>query len=89
DGIGVYAEENARSASHGSLGPQKWNLNSDAISRVMRDIEHNSQPLKDYVSGEIYRGILTGLNEAFIIDNDTADAFKTLSPQNSEILRPF
>ncbi len=89
DGIGIYAEENARLLPCASLGSERWDFNPDSILHVMREIEYNSQTLRDYTSGEIYRGILTGLNEAFIIDSDTAEAFKTLSPQSSDVIRPF
>ena len=36
----------------------------------------------------IYRGITTGFNEAFIIDNQTKDALVAEDPKSSEILKP-
>lgn len=36
----------------------------------------------------IYRGVLTGLNEAFIIDNETKEALVAENPRSSEILKP-
>ncbi|MCY3922733.1 MAG: hypothetical protein OXG27_10115 [Chloroflexi bacterium] len=36
----------------------------------------------------IYRGITTGLNEAFIIDNETKDALVAEDPRSAEILKP-
>ncbi|OUT16833.1 Eco57I restriction-modification methylase domain-containing protein [Campylobacter concisus] len=56
-------------------------------------IEKVARPLKDW-GVNIYRGILTGLNEAFIIDNDTRD--KILSTcigdereQTQKLIRPI
>ena len=36
----------------------------------------------------IYRGITTGLNEAFIIDNRTKEALVNADPKSAEILKP-
>ena len=37
----------------------------------------------------IYRGILTGCNEAFIIDGTTKDALIAADPRSAEIIRPI
>ena len=37
----------------------------------------------------IYRGILTGYNEAFIINKETRDKLIEASPKNAEIIRPI
>ena len=37
---------------------------------------------------EIYRGITTGRNEAFIIDNQTKEALVAEDPKSAEILKP-
>ena len=37
----------------------------------------------------IYRGITTGLNEAFIIDNETKEALVAEDPRSAEIIKPF
>ena len=36
----------------------------------------------------IYRGITTGLNEAFIIDNETKEALVAEDPRSAEIIKP-
>ena len=51
--------------THLSEGP--WFIGSDAEQRLKEKIERIGKPLKDW-DVKIYRGILTGLNEAFIID---------------------
>ena len=37
----------------------------------------------------IYRGVLTGLNEAFIVDNETKEALVAADPKSAEILKPI
>lgn len=43
-------------------------------------------PLEEYVEGHIYRGILTGLNEAFAPDRATAEKIIEKDPNSSKIL---
>ncbi|MCX7589712.1 MAG: BREX-1 system adenine-specific DNA-methyltransferase PglX, partial [Patescibacteria group bacterium] len=50
------------------ISPQPWFIGSRIEYRIKEKIEKYGKPLKDW-NVKIYRGILTGLNEAFIIDN--------------------
>ena len=55
---------------------------------IKRKIEAIGVPLKEW-DVQIYRGILTGLNEAFIIDSATKDALIAADPKSAEIIRPI
>ena len=46
-------------------------------------------PLGEYVKGKIYRGILTGLNEAFVIDSETRKRLIAEEPRSKELIKPF
>jgi len=50
------------------LTKDAWFIGSEADQKLKEKIEHIGKPLKDW-NVKIYRGIITGLNEAFIIDN--------------------
>jgi type II restriction/modification system DNA methylase subunit YeeA len=50
------------------LSQDAWFIGSDAEQRLKEKIERIGKPLKDW-NVNIYYGIKTGLNEAFIIDN--------------------
>ena len=50
------------------LTKDAWFIGSEAEQKLKEKIEHLGKPLKDW-DVKIYRGVLTGLNEAFIIDN--------------------
>jgi len=41
------------------------------------------------VNWKIFRGVLTGLNEAFIIDKETKDRLVSEDPGSKEIMKPF
>ena len=51
------------------LTSDAWFIGSDAEQRLKEKIERIGKPLKDW-DVKIYRGVLTGLNEAFIITTE-------------------
>lgn len=55
---------------------------------IKRKIESIGTPLKDW-NIKIYRGILTGYNEAFIIDRKKKDELISADPKSAEIIRPI
>jgi len=55
-----------------NLGVDAWNFDKSEVEALRTKIFSKGRPLKEIVPA-IYRGILTGLNEAFIIDKATKD----------------
>ncbi|WP_160135555.1 Eco57I restriction-modification methylase domain-containing protein [Halococcus salsus] len=51
-----------------SISSEKWRLQNPQISKVVGDIEREAISLSEYVDVPLYRGILTGLNDAFILN---------------------
>jgi len=51
------------------LTKDAWFIGSDSEQKLKEKIEKIGKPLKDW-DVKIYRGVLTGLNEAFIIDTE-------------------
>lgn len=45
--------------------------------------------LRKFVQGKIYRGVVTGLNEAFVIDQATKDDFIAYSHKNAAFIKPL
>src|SRR5262249_23142473 len=50
-----------------------WQLGDDAGRQVFAKLLAGGRSLGEFVNGQLYRGVLTGLNEAFIIDHATHD----------------
>ena len=65
-----------------------WVVLSPIEKQIKEKIEKIGKPLKNW-DINIYRGILTGYNEAFIIDKETKDALIAKSAKNAEIIRPI
>ncbi|WP_051289098.1 TaqI-like C-terminal specificity domain-containing protein [Chryseobacterium daeguense] len=65
-----------------------WVILSDIEQRIKAKIEAVGTPLKEW-DINIYRGILTGYNEAFIIDKKKKDELIAEDPKSAEIIRPI
>jgi type I restriction-modification system DNA methylase subunit len=66
-----------------------WSLANLESQMILEKMFSNSIPLIDYVDGDIFYGIKTGLNEAFVIDSDTRSNLVKEDPKNAEIIKPF
>ncbi|MFN4147048.1 MAG: Eco57I restriction-modification methylase domain-containing protein [Runella sp.] len=70
------------------LTDHSWTINSDIEQRIKTKIEAEGKPLKDW-DIQIYRGILTGYNEAFIIDGSKRAELIAQDPRSAEIIKPL
>jgi len=71
------------------LTPDGWKLESSTVLRLLDKLRSVGKPLGEYVNGRLYRGILTGLNEAFVVDRETRDRLIAEHKSSAEILKPF
>ena len=68
-------------------GERPWSVLSAVERSAMDKMEVVGTPLKEW-DVKINRGVLTGLNDAFIIDNDTRQSLIKADPNSAEIIRP-
>ncbi len=66
-----------------------WSLESPAVERLMQKIKAVGVPLTDFTGIKPYRGILTGFNEAFLIDDQTRQHLVKDDPKCAEIIKPY
>lgn len=72
-----------------SLTPDAWRLVSPAIGDLLAKLRSVGTPFGEYVDGRFYRGILTGFNEAFVIDGKKRAELIAADPRSEEIIKPF
>ncbi len=70
------------------LGDDSWELENSTLRALREKIKTGKQTLKD-VYGSPLRGVVTGLNDAFVIDRATKDRLCAQDPQSAQILKPF
>ena len=66
-----------------------WRLESPEVLRLLEKLRRAGSPLDQHVNGRIYRGVLTGLNEAFVIDSETRDRLVREHSSSKEVLKPY
>jgi len=68
---------------------ESWTLEPPDVVALLGKIKQNGVPLADYAGVKPYRGVLTGLNEAFLIDTPTRDRLVKDDPSCAEIIKPY
>lgn len=72
-----------------SLNDEGWQFADATVLNLLEKLRKAGTPLGDYVSNRFYRGILTGFNEAFVVDRATRDRLIAEHPSSAEVLKPF
>src|SRR5262249_20523835 len=74
---------------HAQLRPDRWELEDPKISHLLNQLRATGKKLREHVASPLYRGILTGLNEAFYIDTAARDRLVTEHPGCEPLIRRF
>ena len=85
--ISRYVSDNSASMKMPPKG-EPWSILSSAELNLKHKIEDVGIPLKDW-DINIYRGIVTGCNEAFIVDEVKRKELITQDPKSAEIIKPL
>ena len=66
-----------------------WVISSQKEKAMLERLSSCHQTLRDYIGGEAYRGVLTGLSEAFLIDTNTYQRIVSKDEKSIERIFPF
>jgi len=72
-----------------SLRRDGWALQPPQMLALLEKLRRSGTSLGKYVGGKFYRGIVTGLNKAFVIDQATRDRLVTEEPHIAQIIKPW
>ncbi|MCC7067235.1 MAG: Eco57I restriction-modification methylase domain-containing protein [Burkholderiales bacterium] len=84
----VFQQE-AFDVPQAELKKQGWQLEPRGQRQLLARIRSAGKPLGEYVQGQFYYGIKTGLNEAFVIDGATRDRLIAEDPNSEELIKPY
>jgi predicted type IV restriction endonuclease len=87
--LSEYVKENKVEIKKDSLKEEGWNLSPESVQELLKKIQSAGVSLGEYVNGKIYRGLVTGFNDAFIINETTKNEILKEDPNSSSIIRPF
>ncbi len=72
-----------------SIDGSDWSLTDAATAARLKKMRASGVPLGEYVKGQIYYGIKTGFNKAFVIDGAKREELISQDPNSEEIIKPF
>jgi hypothetical protein len=84
-----YVEEHGHTVPRKRFGRAAWSLESQAVDDLMAKVREKGVPLAEFAGVKPYRGVLTGLNEAFPIDTPTKERLVREDPRSAEIIKPY
>ncbi len=87
--LGAYIRERGHLVSPERFGSRAWSLESSAVDDLLAKVRRAGAPLAEFAGVKPYRGILTGLNEAFLIDTVTKERLAGQDPRVAEIIKPY
>ncbi|MGB4202798.1 MAG: TaqI-like C-terminal specificity domain-containing protein, partial [Candidatus Methanoculleus thermohydrogenotrophicum] len=87
--LSEYVGEASYLVRQDDLDDDGWALVDEQTSDLLKKVRGAGVPLGEYVQGKIYRGVLTGLNKAFVIDAETRDRLIAEDPRSAEVIKPF
>lgn len=80
---------NESDISRRSLTAHSWSFPSAATTNILAKIAESSSSFGSALENKVYRGVLTGLTEAFVIDSDLADQMIRAHQSSRDVLMPF
>ncbi|MDP3563139.1 MAG: hypothetical protein Q8R70_01475 [Methanoregula sp.] len=71
------------------LGAGGWIFRDTRVQDLLAKVRSAGTPLKDVVMGRVHSGIVTGLDEAFVINARQGNELIAASLKNKNLVRPF
>jgi hypothetical protein len=87
--IEEYVKDHSYTINGEVLSDKDWIVQRKEGALLLNKIRSIGIPLEKFVGSKIFRGILTGFNEAFIIDEAQKQYFCKQDGINKEIIKPF
>ena len=87
--LGQYINEHSHNVPCNRFDSAAWNLEPSAIDDLTAKFRRVGVPLTEFAGLRTYRGVLTGCNEAFLIDTPTKNCLIRNDPRCAEIIKPY
>ncbi|MBL8619474.1 MAG: N-6 DNA methylase [Deltaproteobacteria bacterium] len=84
-----FVRAHAEQVPQARLGRDSWSLEDDRVERLMAKLRERGVGLADYAGCRPVRGVLTGFNEAFLIDGATRARLLREDPGSANLIYRF
>jgi hypothetical protein len=88
ESLAAEYQQHAGEIPQSQLDTDAWRLESEALAQLRAKLTRGYRTLKE-AYGTPYRGVVTGLNEAFVVDRATRDRLIAEDPKSADLLKPF
>jgi hypothetical protein len=75
--------------SFSDLSDQTWVITTKNDQKLLSELNSTCTSLNEFLNGQSYRGILTGLTEAFIISDEVKSKLIAKDKKSTELIHPF
>lgn len=87
DGFLNYVYSNRDHIQQESLSEETWVVSNKEDQSLLNRIKAISNPLDIFVNGGAKRGVVTGLSEAFVIDDPKKGELLSMDPKNQSVIK--
>jgi hypothetical protein len=84
-----YIQQNGYTKEWSGFTADAWSIEIPGIDELMAKIKSAGVPLKEFAGVKPNWGILTGFNEAFLIDDKTKISLIQADPKAAKIIKPY
>jgi hypothetical protein len=89
ESLSGYVQAHSYIVNQKDLKADGWNVVENKTNDLIERLRGSCTTMKEQFGHEVYRGILTGLSEAFVIDEDTKEGLISKDPKSAELIKPF
>ena len=76
--------------THEQTAGDNWSFAAPEVYKLLKQLQETKKPLVDYISPlPVCRGVVSGLTDAFVIDEETRRSIVENNPEAEEILKPL
>ena len=87
--ISAIIQDKGQTLPTTAINGSSWTLTDTSSAIRVKKMEATGIPLGEYVNGQIYYGVKTGFNKAFIIDDAKRVELIAQDPRSAEIIKPL
>jgi type I restriction-modification system DNA methylase subunit len=84
-----YVSKNSNSINYSDLEDEGWSLVDVSNRNLLVKLQKSALSLGEYLNGEVYRGITSGLDKAFVINRKTCEKLISEDINNKILIKPY
>jgi hypothetical protein len=88
-GVRTYVDRFSYTVPRSRFGSDAWSLEEQGTQILMEKVRSAGKPLVEVAGLKPYRGVVTGCNEAFIVDSATRNRLVSEHPSSEMLVKPF